>query len=60
MAQVGAFVYLEPFVTVVVAALLLDEPLLLPSILGGVAILAGVQLVQSRPRRRLAVQEERS
>lgn len=58
VAQVGAFVYLEPFVTVVVAALLLDEPLLLPSILGGVAIIAGVQLVQSRPRRRLAAQEE--
>ena len=46
VAQVGAFVYLEPFVTVVVAAILLGEPLLAASVLGGVAILVGVWLVQ--------------
>ncbi len=47
VAQTGAFVYLEPFVTVVVAAFVLDEPLLLAGVLGGLAILAGVWLVQS-------------
>jgi drug/metabolite transporter (DMT)-like permease len=46
VAQVGAFVYLEPFVTVIVAALLLDEPLLWTSLLGGGMILTGVILVQ--------------
>lgn len=47
VAQAGAFVYLEPFVTVVIAALVLAEPLLLASLLGGAAILGGVWLVQS-------------
>lgn len=46
-AQAGAFVYLEPFVTVLVAALVLGEPLLAASLLGGGAILAGVWLVNS-------------
>ena len=45
VAQAGAFVYLEPFVTVVVAALVLGEPLLLVSLLGGLGILLGVWLV---------------
>ena len=45
-AQAGAFVYLEPFVTVVVAALILSEPLLLASLLGGGIILLGVWMVQ--------------
>jgi drug/metabolite transporter (DMT)-like permease len=45
VAQAGAFVYLEPFVTVVIAAMLLDEPLLLASMIGGAAILVGVWLV---------------
>ena len=45
-AQAGAFVYLEPFVTVVVAALVLSEPLLLASLLGGGIILLGVWMVQ--------------
>jgi drug/metabolite transporter (DMT)-like permease len=48
VAQAGAFVYLEPFVTVVFAALLLGEPLLAASLLGGGIILAGVWLVQQR------------
>jgi drug/metabolite transporter (DMT)-like permease len=47
ITQVGAFLYLEPLVTVVVAAIILGEPLLLASLLGGLAILAGVWLVQS-------------
>ncbi len=48
VAQAGAFVYLEPFVTVVVAAIVLAEPLLLASLLGGAGILLGVWLVQRR------------
>ncbi len=47
VAQAGAFVYLEPFVTVIVAAALLGEPLLLVSLAGGGAILFGVWLVQT-------------
>ncbi len=44
-AQVGAFLYLEPFVTVIVAALVLGESLLGTSLLGGIAILLGVWIV---------------
>ncbi len=47
VAQAGAFLYLEPLVTVFVAALLLNEPLLWSSLLGGELILAGVILVQT-------------
>jgi drug/metabolite transporter (DMT)-like permease len=45
VAQAGAFVYFEPFITVVVAAIVLGEPLLLASLAGGVGILLGVWLV---------------
>jgi drug/metabolite transporter (DMT)-like permease len=48
VAQTGAFVYFEPFVTVVVAAVVLSEPLLLVSLLGGGAIILGVGLVNRR------------
>jgi drug/metabolite transporter (DMT)-like permease len=48
VAQAGAFVYLEPFVTVLVAAIVLAEPLLLTSLAGGGFILLGVWLVQRR------------
>jgi drug/metabolite transporter (DMT)-like permease len=51
VAQTGAFVYIEPFVTVVVAAVVLDEPLLLAAVLGGLAILVGVWLVQAGGKR---------
>jgi drug/metabolite transporter (DMT)-like permease len=44
-AQAGVFIYLEPLVTVIVAALLLNEPLLGASLLGGAAILLGVWMV---------------
>jgi drug/metabolite transporter (DMT)-like permease len=44
-AQAGAFLYLEPFVTVIVAALVLGEPLLGITLLGGAAILVGVWVV---------------
>jgi drug/metabolite transporter (DMT)-like permease len=46
VAQTGAFIYLEPLVTVVVAALVIGEPLLWASLLGGGIILLGVWLVQ--------------
>ena len=45
VAQAGAFVYLEPFITVVVAAVILPEPLTWSSIFGGIGIIAGVWLV---------------
>jgi drug/metabolite transporter (DMT)-like permease len=46
VAQAGAFVYLEPFITLVVAALVLGEVITLASLLGGVVILLGVWMVQ--------------
>jgi drug/metabolite transporter (DMT)-like permease len=45
-SQVGAFVYLEPLVTVIVAAVILAEPILWSSVIGGAVILGGVWLVQ--------------
>lgn len=45
-ARVSALIYLEPFVTVVTAALLLGEPLLPSMFLGGALILAGVWQVR--------------
>ena len=47
-AQVGAFLYLEPLVAVVVAAIVLGEAILLASLVGGMIILLGVWLV-NRP-----------
>jgi drug/metabolite transporter (DMT)-like permease len=47
-SQVGVFINLEPLVTVLVAAVLLGEPLLLASLVGGVVILFGVWIV-NRP-----------
>jgi drug/metabolite transporter (DMT)-like permease len=49
-SRVGAFLYLEPLVAVVVAALVLFEPLLWASLLGGAIILLGVWMV-NRPTR---------
>ena len=48
-AQVGAFLYLEPLVAVLVAALVLQEAFYWASLLGGAAILSGVWLA-NRPR----------
>ncbi len=45
-SQIGAFLYFEPLVAVVVAWALLGEDLLVSSILGGIAILLGVRMVQ--------------
>jgi len=58
VAQAGAFVYLEPFITVVFAALLLSEPLLGASLIGGATILGGVWLVQQRYPRTIPVQTQ--
>ena len=44
-SQVGAFLYLEPLVAVVIAAIVLKEPVLLISLFGGGTILLGVWLV---------------
>lgn len=44
-AQVGAFLYLEPVVTVLAAALMLAEPLTPAVLIGGAVILIGVWLV---------------
>lgn len=51
-SQVGAFLYLEPLVAVVVAGILLQESLLLSSIFGGMVILSGVWLVNQSGRLR--------
>jgi len=50
-SQAGVFLYLEPLVTLVVAASLLGEPLLLASLLGGFIILLGVWMV-NRPEKK--------
>jgi drug/metabolite transporter (DMT)-like permease len=44
-AQTGVFLYIEPLVAVVVAAIILNEQITVPSIAGGAIILAGVWLV---------------
>ncbi len=46
-SQVGAFLYLEPLAAVLAAGLVLGEPLLWASLLGGLVILLGVWLVQN-------------
>jgi len=45
-SQIGAFLYLEPLVAVIVAWVFLGENLLLTAIIGGLIILFGVRLVQ--------------
>jgi drug/metabolite transporter (DMT)-like permease len=44
-AQTGAFLYIEPIVAVVVAAIILSEAITFASILGGATILLGVWMV---------------
>ncbi len=50
-SQVGVFLYIEPLVTVLLAALLLAEPLRPLALLGGAAILGGVWLVTQSGQR---------
>jgi drug/metabolite transporter (DMT)-like permease len=44
-SQVGSFLYLEPLVTVIVAGVILGEPFLWASGVGGGLILSGVWMV---------------
>lgn len=48
-SQVGAFLYIEPLIAVIVAAALLGEPVTFAVLAGGAAILVGVWLVSRRP-----------
>jgi len=51
-SQVGAFLYLEPLVAVIVAAVILtDEPITWVSLVGGSIILLGVYLVNRIPQK---------
>jgi drug/metabolite transporter (DMT)-like permease len=52
-SQVGSFLYLEPLVTVGIAAAMLGEQLTLITLAGGLAILLGVWMVSLRPRPRI-------
>ncbi|HUF00690.1 MAG TPA: DMT family transporter [Anaerolineales bacterium] len=57
VAQTGAFLYLEPIITVIVAAVILSEAILLATLVGGITILVGVWLV-NRPGQSVQVVEE--
>jgi drug/metabolite transporter (DMT)-like permease len=57
VAQTGAFLYLEPIITVIVAAVVLREAILLATLVGGITILIGVWLV-NRPGQSVQVVEE--
>jgi drug/metabolite transporter (DMT)-like permease len=51
VAQAGAFVYFEPLVTLIVAAIILGEAFTAASLLGGASILIGVGLVNRKGGR---------
>ena len=57
VAQTGAFLYLEPIITVIVAAFVLQEAILLATLIGGITILVGVWLV-NRPSQSVQAVEE--
>jgi drug/metabolite transporter (DMT)-like permease len=57
VAQTAAFLYLEPIVTVIVAALVIKESILLATLIGGIIILIGVWLV-NRTSQSMQVIEE--
>jgi drug/metabolite transporter (DMT)-like permease len=44
--RAGAYLYVEPFITVVLAAAILGEPITLPVIAGGLLALTGVWMVE--------------
>ena len=56
VAQTGAFLYVEPIITVIVAAILIGEAVTFASLLGGFTILFGVWLV-NRPKSVQAIEE---
>ncbi|HAV76959.1 MAG TPA: EamA/RhaT family transporter [Anaerolineae bacterium] len=59
VAQTGAFLYIEPIITVIVAAVILDERLLPATILGGITILVGVWMVnRTKSLRPIIVQNQ--
>lgn len=47
-SQVGSFLYVEPLVAMVIAWFVLQEPILIVSVVGGCAIILGVWLVNRR------------
>lgn len=55
-SQVAAFIYTEPLVTVIVAAIILSEAFTPVALLGGLTILVGVYLVNRPVTRRTAVE----
>jgi len=57
VAQTGAFLYLEPVITVIVAAIVIRERILVATLLGGITILLGVWLV-NRPNQQVEVAKE--
>ena len=57
VAQTGAFLYLEPIITVIVAAIVIKEAILLATLVGGIIILVGVWLV-NRPSPTIQLAEE--
>ncbi|HEX5839301.1 MAG TPA: DMT family transporter [Anaerolineales bacterium] len=57
VAQTGAFLNLEPIITVIVAALVLREPILIATLVGGITILLGVWLVNRSVRPAAGVEE---
>ena len=57
VAKTGAFLYLEPIITVIVASIILREALLLASAIGGITILIGVGLV-NRPSKSTQIIDE--
>ena len=57
VAQTGAFLYLEPIITVIVAFFVLNEALLFATLIGGITILTGIWLVNRRVQSVQAAQE---
>jgi drug/metabolite transporter (DMT)-like permease len=60
VAQTGAFLYLEPIVTVIVAALAIRESILLATLIGGSIILIGVWLVNQTSQSVQVIEETAS
>lgn len=54
-SRVAAFLYLEPLVTLAAAVALLDEPVHVSTIVGGLVVLAGVYIVQRAAAPRIVV-----
>ena len=60
VAQTGAFLYLEPIITVIVAAILLKESILLATLIGGITIIVGVWLVNRQNQSAFVLEETAS